>query len=145
MSDMLRVEVTEDGVDTERLDVLTRYLRAELLELDVDDVTAERAVPPTGARAVDVAAVGALLVHLGDSAKSLAAVIAAARDWLTRGAGVRRTVRLELDGDVIELSQAGSAEVDRLVDLFVAKHSRQAHETPGRQSNWTERFARPNQ
>jgi hypothetical protein len=72
-----------------------------------------------------VAIVGALLIALGQSADGLRSVVAAIRDWLSRGDGTRRTVRLELDGDALELSQAGPAEQDRLIELFVSRHTSQ--------------------
>jgi hypothetical protein len=44
---------------------------------------------------------------------------------LARGPGDRgRAVRLEIGGDVLELSEASLAEQDRLVSLFVDRHSR---------------------
>lgn len=124
MDSELRVQLAEDGADSERLDALTGYLRHELLQLDVDDVTPLRAgEPPPGARVFDVMAVGGLLVSLGGSVESLGAVVSAVRRWLTRGDGVRRTVRLEIGGDVLELSEATVADQDRLIGLFIDRHS----------------------
>src|SRR5262245_66314205 len=92
MGGELQVQLAEDGADAERVDALTGYLRQELLQLDVEDVTALRAgEPPPGARVFDVIAVGGLLVSLGRSAESLRGVVSAIRKWLTRGDGVRRT------------------------------------------------------
>ena len=104
--------------------MLTGYLRGELLQLDVEDVTAiGGGEAPPGSRAFDVAAVGALLVSLGQSAEGLRSVVSAIRDWLQRGTKARRTVRLELDGDVLELSQASAADQERLIELFVSRHA----------------------
>ena len=120
----LRLQLSEEGADPERLASLTGYLRAELLQLDVEDVTAPQAgAAPPGSRAFDVAAVGALLVALGQSADGLRAVVSAIRDWLRRGEGTGRTVRLELDGDALELSQASAADQERLIELFVSRHA----------------------
>jgi hypothetical protein len=47
----------------------------------------------------------------------------AVRHWLTRGGGVRRTVKLEIGGDVLELSEASTADQQRLIDMFVSRHS----------------------
>jgi hypothetical protein len=124
MDGELRLHLSEEGADAERLAMLTSYLRGELLQLDVEDVTALPAgEPPAGARVFGVAAVGALLVALGQSAEGLRSVVAAIRDWLRRGEGTRRTVRLELDGDALELSQASAADQERLIKLFVARHT----------------------
>jgi hypothetical protein len=120
----LRLQLAEDGADAERLAVLTGYLRRELLQLDVDDVIAlPPGEPPQGARAFGAAAVGALLIAVGQSAEGLRSVVAAIRDWLRRGDGTRRTVRLEIDGDALELSLASAADRERLIELFVSKHS----------------------
>jgi len=52
MDGQLYVQVAEDGADAERLETLTGYLRDELCQLDVQDVTALRAAEeaPPGAR-----------------------------------------------------------------------------------------------
>lgn len=124
MGSEMRLHLSEDGADAERLDALTGYLRQELLQLDVEDVTALPAgKPPPGSRAFDVVAVGGLLVTLGRSAEGLRAVVLAVRKWLARGNGTRRTVRLEVGGDVLELSEASPADQQRLIDLFVSRHA----------------------
>ncbi len=120
----LRLFLEEDGADAERIDQLTDYLRRELGRLDVDDVrrlTSGEA--PPGSRGFDVAAVGGLLVTLGHSAQGLTTVLTAIRGWLARSPGPVRTVRVELGGDVLELSQASAAEQERLVELFVGRHA----------------------
>jgi hypothetical protein len=124
MDGEVRLQLSEEGADPERLDALTGYLRRELLQLDVEDVSRARAgeVPP-GARAIDVVAVGGLVVSLGRAAVGLKVVVAAARRWLSGGGGVRRTVKIEIGGDTLELSEVSTAEQNRLVDLFVRRHS----------------------
>jgi hypothetical protein len=120
----VRIQLGEDGADAERIDELTRMLRRELDGLDVEAV---RSLPageaPKGTRAVDMAVVGGLLVTLGQSAHALGPVIAAIRTWLSRSPGPVRTVRVELAGDVLELSHASADEEQRLVDLFVSRHN----------------------
>ncbi len=124
MDGEVRLQLSEDGADAERLDALAGYLRRELLQLDVEDVSLARAgdVPP-GARAIDVVALGALVVTLGRTAAGLKEVVAAVRRWLSGGDKVRRTVKIEIDGDALELSEVSAAEQDRLVDLFVRRHA----------------------
>jgi hypothetical protein len=131
MDGQLRIQVSEDGADAERLDALTGYLRRDLIELDVNDVTALAAgPPPPGSRAIDAAAVGGLLVALGSSADGLGSVVSAIQAWLGRGSGVRRTIRLELGGDALELSQASAADQERLIGLFISRHSEPPAELP---------------
>ena len=124
MAAELTLLLSEDGADPERVETLTRHLRHELNQLDVESVsTLTTGQAPEGTRAFDVAAVGALLVALGDSGQALGKIVATIRNWLTRTPGPVRTVRLELAGDVLELSQASAAEQDRLVELFVSRHA----------------------
>jgi hypothetical protein len=123
MDRQVRVDVAEDGADAERLDTLARYLREELSQLEVDAVSAVPAgAAPEGSRAFDVVAVGGLLVSIGNS-QVLRSVVTAVRRWLHRGAEPARTVRLELDGDVLELSGASSDDQERLVELFLSRHA----------------------
>ncbi len=124
MTSAVRIRLGEDGADAERVDRLAGYLRGELLDRGVADVKALPAGPaPPGSRGFDVATVGGLLVTLGQSAEGLRSVVAAVREWLSRGGRVKRTVRLEIDGDVLELSEASLTDQDKLVDLFVSRHS----------------------
>jgi hypothetical protein len=120
----LRLQVLEEGADGGRLALLAGYLRAELLRLDVEDVTVPLASEmPPGARGGAAGAVGALLITLGQSAEGLRSVVSVIGDWLRRGQQAGRAVRLELDGDVLELSQASAADQGRLIELFVSRHA----------------------
>jgi hypothetical protein len=121
---LVGLQLGEEGADAERLDALTGRLRQELLQLDVDDVQRTTAGPaPDGARAVDVAAIGALVVSIGSTAVGLKDVVSVVRGWLSRGDGVRRTVKIQIDGDALELSEVSISEQDRLVNLFVDRHT----------------------
>src|SRR5262249_30730841 len=102
----------------------TGYLRSELLQLNVEDVRALPAgEPPPGARGFGVATVGALLIAVGQSAEALRSVVAVIKDWLRRGEGTGRAVRLELGGDALELSKASAADQERLIELFILRHA----------------------
>ncbi|WP_189382856.1 hypothetical protein [Streptosporangium nondiastaticum] len=125
MENRLQILLSEEGAEAEDVDKLTGYLRRELLQLDVDDVTALPAaeeVPP-GARAVDPAQVGALLVSLGSSANALRQVIGAVHEWWGRCRDSRPSMRLAMDDDVLELSEATPEQVTEAFDLFVRRHS----------------------
>ena len=125
MNGELRLQLSEEGADAEQLDMLARSLRQELLQLDVEDVTAQRAgSPPPGARGgLDAAQAGGLLVALGNNVQGMSAVIAAIKAWLARYRGAHRRVRLEIAGDVLELSSATMADQDQLIRLFVGRHA----------------------
>jgi hypothetical protein len=122
----LAVEVSAGpSADAEELDELVGHLRRELLELDVDSVDRARGGPaPKGARAVDVLALGTLLVSLVDPATVLPTVVAAVEVWL-RGRG-QRSVKLEVDGDVLEVTGLSSQDQRRLIDGWLARHARMA-------------------
>jgi hypothetical protein len=115
--------VLETEADARELEELTARLRRELLALDVEAVERAPAGPaPEGTRAVDLAAIGTLLVTLGKGAAALAPLVAAVRSWLSaRGAG---TVKMQIGGDTIEVTGALSAEQRALVDAWIAAHAR---------------------
>ena len=116
----VRVIVGLDG-DAEEIAEATRQLRRELLDLDVDAVEAPGAgEPPPGSRAVDVAAIGALVVQLANS-QLLTAVVGAIGSWLAGSS--RRRIKLELGGDVLELTGVSSKEQRRLTDEWLARHT----------------------
>ncbi|WP_133915687.1 hypothetical protein [Streptomyces sp. NBC_00582] len=125
MEKTLRILLTEEGAEAEDIAELTGFLRAELLQLDVDDVTTvtgEETLPP-GARAVDITTIGALLVSLGSSAAGLSQVMNAIREWRGRCRGTRPALRLTLDDDELEISEATTEQVSEAFDLFVRRHS----------------------
>ena len=106
--------MSEDGADDARLGELTSYLRAELLQLNVENVTAlPGGQPPAGSRAFGVAEVSGLLITLGQSAEGLRSVVSAITAWISRGDGARRTVRLELDGATQPSSSRSASPVAR--------------------------------
>ncbi|MFF3850581.1 hypothetical protein [Streptomyces sp. NPDC002328] len=125
MENTLRILLSEEGADAEDIATLTGFLREELLRLDVDDVTAvPGGEPPPGARAVGIETIGALLVSLGSSAGALTQVLNAVRAWRTRCGGESRpSLRLTMDDDVLEISEATTDQVSEAFDLFVRRHS----------------------
>ena len=109
------------GADDDELERLARSLRAELLELDVDAVEpAATGPPPDDARAVEALMVGALVVRLARDSEALSSLVRTVRGWL--GAHADRRVRIELDGDVLELTGSSDDERQRLVDAWIERH-----------------------
>lgn len=109
------------GADEDELERLARSLRAELLQLDVDAVEPAATGPvPEGARAVEALVAGALVVRLARNSDALSSFVHAVRGWL--GANAERRVRIELDGDVLELTGASDDERQRLVDAWIDRH-----------------------
>jgi hypothetical protein len=98
----------------------TLRLRRELLDLDVEAVEVPTVgEPPPGTRAVELAALGALVVTVGKS-QLLASVVAAIRSWLA--GAPQRSIKLELDGDALELTGISSKEQRRLADEWLHRH-----------------------
>jgi hypothetical protein len=116
----IQVAVGPDD-DAEEVAEATLGLRRELLDLDVDAVELPSAgEAPPGTRAVELAAIGALVVTVAQSGL-LAPVVAAIQGWL--GRSQQRSVKLELDGDVLELTGVSSRDQQRLVDEWLRRHS----------------------
>jgi hypothetical protein len=108
--------------DAEELAELAGRLRAELLDLDVDDVQQpEHGEAPEESKGGGWLTAGELVVQLVASAQALMSVIAGVRSWLGRNSA--RSVKLTMGGDALEVSGVSSAEQDRLIDLWVARHA----------------------
>jgi hypothetical protein len=122
-SAMLGIQVSVGpGGDADEVVEATLQLRRELSDLDVDAVGVPGTdEPPPGSRAVDVATLGALVVQITDS-QLLAAVVATVRSWLA--GSPRRSIKLQLGGDVLELTEVSSNEQRRLIDEWLARHAR---------------------
>ena len=120
MATEMRIELFEPDADLEALDELTRSLREELLELDVDSVSPPTAGPaPAGSKGLELAAIGALLVQVKGSVQMVSAVVTAVRSWLQRGSSPNRTLKVTVDGRTLELSAATAEQQQRVVDEFV--------------------------
>lgn len=111
-----------DG-DPERLERTTAALRAELLELDVENVVLmTRGQSPIGSRAGEVAEIGGLLVTATQEAKVLSQVVTVVRGWLAR----RReeyTAELVIGDDKIVVTGISAATQDRLIDVWLRAHA----------------------
>ena len=112
--------IGEPDTDPEEVAEATLQLRRELLDLDVGAVeTPPAGEAPPGTRAVELLALGGLVLSIAKP-EVLAAVIDAVRSWLSRSQ--RRSIKLELSGDVLELTGVSSAEQRRLTDEWLRRH-----------------------
>lgn len=120
--DVLTVTVSAALSDPQELELLSRQLRRELLELDVEAVEnlSEGEVPP-GSKGVDLTAVGSLLVHTVTSSAVLTALVNVVQSWVSRQGG--RSVKISLEGDSIELTGLSSADQHRLMEHWIASHA----------------------
>ncbi len=117
----LGIQVTGGpDADAEEVAEATLQLRRELLDLDVSAVETPRAgEAPPGTRAVELAALGALVVEMVKP-ELLTAVVATVRSWLSRSQ--HRSIKLVLGGDVLELTGLASDEQRRLTDEWLRRH-----------------------
>ena len=119
----VRLGVAELGSDDERLEELALLLRQELLTLDVRAVEPyHEGEAPEGSRGGLAAIAGVLSVSLVPGLQMLGSVVVVVREWLRRSGG-GRTVKIAIDGDVIELSGASDLAQQQLVDAFVRRHT----------------------
>ncbi|MBV7694530.1 hypothetical protein [Streptomyces sp. TRM70350] len=124
MENQLQILLSEEGAEAEHVARLTGYLREELLQLDLADVTAVPGPPvPPGARAEETALIGALMVNLGTGASGLSEVLNVVREWWGRCHGRHPSLRLTLGDDVLVISGATDEEVGEAFDLFLRRHS----------------------
>ena len=123
MEPRVHLTLAEGGADDARLDQLSRHLRDELRQLELTDVRQGPAQPaPPGSRGLDATTVSTLSVALLGSG-GLTALVTAVRAWVDRGHESPRSIKVEVDGDVLELSGASTAERDRLVSMFLTRHA----------------------
>lgn len=110
-------------LDPEAAERLTRQLRAEIAELDVESVRpGPGGTVPDGAKATDPLTLGAIVVGLSASGGVFTTLVETLRDWLGRSSA-RHRVSLTIDGDTIELERASADERRDLVDAYIRRHT----------------------
>lgn len=113
---ILQVRPAPDD-DAEGLAETTRWLRTELLDLDVwgvDPLPGEDV--PSGAKGV-AAIAGWLWVELGSEA--LRTVLAKVADWVTRN---DRVVEVRYGEDTLKLGRATREQQEKIIDGWLARH-----------------------
>ncbi|MCP2269082.1 effector-associated constant component EACC1 [Actinokineospora diospyrosa] len=126
---MKSISVHVHGADEAEADGLTRQLRAELLELDVDavDFGADEA-PPAHSKGVDPGVVTTLVVAVSSS-PVLVELARAVRDWITRATDRKLTITAE-DGRTLEITGARAREDQRLIESFLNPEGDRPELTP---------------
>jgi hypothetical protein len=116
-----RIEIAVEGADAAELNEATSRLRAELLQLDADLVDVPSAdQPPPGAKVgAEVALIGVLFLTVPNSA-ILSGIVQVIRSWLQRSKD--RSVRLEINGDVLDVKGMSDSQQSRLIDAWLARH-----------------------
>jgi hypothetical protein len=120
----LQVAIEVDAgasADAEELDALTAQLQCELQELDLEAVERVRhGQAPPGARAVDVLALGTLLVTIARPVM-LSSAVEVVRCWLSGRS--QRSVKLEIDGDVLEVTGLSTDDQRALISAWLARNA----------------------
>lgn len=113
-----------EGLDTSDVDDLTRLLREELQELEVEAVEPVVAgETPAGAKAGDpVTALGTLVVTATFSTVMLRAVVQVARAWLERSGQRGITVETK-DGDRLEITDQPTRRMRDAAESFIERNS----------------------
>jgi hypothetical protein len=117
----LCIEIDSEA-EVEELAMLAVDLRGLLLELDIESADPlTRGPAPPGTRAGDMFVTGALSVILTWSKELVTKLVENVQWWVSLGA--RRTVRLELDGDVLEINGLTREDQHKLIQLFIDRHT----------------------
>ncbi|HET7432252.1 MAG TPA: hypothetical protein VFJ89_12160 [Nocardioides sp.] len=126
MGDQVLLELfeTRDDHTPEEVEEQTQGLRRELLDLEEVGAVgrASAGEAPPGSRAVDVAALGALIVAVEPTITALSHVVSVVRDWLSHRGGPAGggSVKITVNGQSIELSAATADQQHELVDEFIS-------------------------
>jgi hypothetical protein len=114
---MLHIDAGPEADREEQVE-LTRRLRENILQLNVDTVEPVRSgATPAGAKG-DPVTLGALAVTLAPMA--LTEVIKALQAWLSRHD--RACVSVESGGEKIVVTGSPSTEQQRLIEAFISRH-----------------------
>ena len=117
---ILRID-TESRGEAEELESITRQLRKELLELDVEAIDfANTGEMPTKAKAGAPIDWSTLILTLAASGGVITTIIGVAQSWLARHE--KRSIALEIDGDRLEITGISSEEQQNLTNAWLSRH-----------------------
>ena len=120
----------DDDISSLEYEELTEAVRRELLQLDVESVDRITAGPvPEGARGLDLSALGALIVSVGQSAPVLGQVVEVIRAWAARSP--KRSAKLTIGGDTLELSGLSERDQRLVIRDWMARHAEAPAPEPG--------------
>jgi hypothetical protein len=104
----LTLQIQSEDFDPERLDLLTRQLRAELLDLEVESADfIQKGQLPEGVKAMDAVTLGALAVAVLPG--FLPKLVDYLQSWTLRGEGRKIKVKSQVGDRSIELEYSPEA------------------------------------
>jgi hypothetical protein len=108
--------------DVGELTELGGRLRSDLLAARADSVEPVSAgAAPEGAKGLEVLALGQFVVGVVRSIPMLGKIVAVLRDYVARQPV--RSVKIALDGDVLEVTAVSGEDQKRLIDAWIARHA----------------------
>jgi hypothetical protein len=118
----LEINPLEDS-DKREIAELGNRLRRDLGQTSATRVEAvSTGSAPTGSKGLEVLALGHFVVEIARSVPALRKVVAVLWDYVVRQPV--RSVKISLDGDVLEVTAASSEDQRRLIDAWIAQHAR---------------------
>lgn len=108
----------EDQDDKQEIDSLSRNLRDDLLNLDVEDVHLLYEKPPQDSKALDGVAIGSMIVDIvsGGAIKEVTQTVQA---WIQRNEN--RAVAIEMDGEKIDVKGISGKDQGKIIDTWVMR------------------------
>lgn len=118
---LLNLQVDSGNVlDPDELDRVTRQLRSDLAELNVESVEFPHSTNvPAGAKSAEAVALGSLAVAVLPVA--IPKVIEFLRDWLMRGENRTLKLKLQVGGNSAEIEYNPSTVATNDIELMVGK------------------------
>lgn len=117
---LLNLDAGSEG-DDEELEELTRKLREELMDLDIEGANFVRfGEAPAKAKSIEPVTLGTLLLTLVASGGVLTTTINVLQDWLTRHE--KHSLTLEIEGDKLQVTGISSEEQERLINAWLTRH-----------------------
>ncbi|WP_307729876.1 effector-associated constant component EACC1 [Acrocarpospora macrocephala] len=113
----IRLDLGADS-DAEELTSVARRLRDELRQLDFETVPMPTVPPPPGAKGPVMDVLGEVWVSVAGSA-GVAGLLDVLAAWITRGRG--RSIKLELNGQVIDATGLSRRDQRRLIEEWIAR------------------------
>jgi hypothetical protein len=121
-SQMLVETLGHEDADAMELDRLARQLRRRLLENDFDVQLPRSGDSPPDTRAPDSTTIGALIVTVAASRSVFVSALKVIQAYLDTSKA--RSVKIQVDGDSLEMTGLTVDDQRELIDSFVDRHAK---------------------